>query len=110
MALICMSQPQMDCYIHEKEWNSVIAKITKMPCNNSIWSIIIRLCLGATVYFLWQERNLRIFKDETREWQTVYKIICDNVKARIMGFQVKQSSAMMKAASIWNVQMNIKGT
>lgn len=36
------------------------------PINNSIWSIIQRLVLGASIYFIWQERNSRLFKGDTR--------------------------------------------
>ncbi|GKA96494.1 RNA-directed DNA polymerase, eukaryota, reverse transcriptase zinc-binding domain protein [Tanacetum coccineum] len=37
------------------------------PCLKSIWSIIRRLCLGAAIYFIWQERNFRIFRSQKRE-------------------------------------------
>ncbi|PWA47512.1 RNA-directed DNA polymerase, eukaryota, Reverse transcriptase zinc-binding domain protein [Artemisia annua] len=32
------------------------------PMNKSIWSIIHRLVIGAVVYVIWQERNVRIFQ------------------------------------------------
>ena len=79
----------MDYPVHEVEWCRIINNLAEKPCSNIIWSVIRRLCLGATIYFLLQERNFRIFKDEDRNWQTIFKIICDNVKTRIMGLRVK---------------------
>nr|GEX77632.1 hypothetical protein [Tanacetum cinerariifolium] len=38
-----------------------VERISILPCKNSIWSIVRRLCLADTVYHLWQARNNMIF-------------------------------------------------
>jgi hypothetical protein len=45
-------------------WAEVVSGISIRIANNSIWSVIQCLVFGAAVYFLWQERNVRIFQND----------------------------------------------
>ena len=38
-------------------WDDVVEALNQHVWNNSIWSVVRRLCLGAIVYFIWVERN-----------------------------------------------------
>ncbi|GJS50256.1 RNA-directed DNA polymerase, eukaryota, reverse transcriptase zinc-binding domain protein [Tanacetum coccineum] len=40
-------------------WAEIISGISIRKANNTLWSIIQRLVLGAAVYFIWRERNFR---------------------------------------------------
>ncbi|GJS94192.1 RNA-directed DNA polymerase, eukaryota, reverse transcriptase zinc-binding domain protein, partial [Tanacetum coccineum] len=77
-------QELMDCHILKVEWLSIVETLAMKPCQNKIWSIVRRLCIGATVYAIWCERNFRIFRNEERDWNVVLQIICDNVKLRLI--------------------------
>ena len=96
----------MGCNIDETQWNNIVTKIVDMPCTNSIWSVVRRLCLGATIYHLWQERNFRLFKNEERSWEAVLLMICETVKVRLMGLKVKRTNAVKNVAALWNVKWN----
>jgi hypothetical protein len=54
----------MEYAIQDLVWGNTVESIANKPCGNNIWSVIRRLCLGATLYFIWQERNFKIFRDE----------------------------------------------
>ncbi|GJR05296.1 hypothetical protein Tco_0528280 [Tanacetum coccineum] len=41
----------------------VVSGIVNKAASNGIWSIIQRLVFGATVYFIWQKRNFRLFNN-----------------------------------------------
>nr|GEY52969.1 hypothetical protein [Tanacetum cinerariifolium] len=43
------------------ERDEVLNKMTVMACNNSIRGILGRIVLAASVYFIWDERNKRVF-------------------------------------------------
>nr|GEX98325.1 hypothetical protein [Tanacetum cinerariifolium] len=88
------------CPINNHSWNDIVGILADKPCLNSIWSIIRRLCLGAAIYFIWQERNFRIFRDQKREWSTVWQLTYDTIKARLMGLTVKKSKAVDDAAAM----------
>nr|GEZ17767.1 hybrid signal transduction histidine kinase M [Tanacetum cinerariifolium] len=60
------SQKLMNTNNLPDSWEDVIQKMSKMKNNNSIWNIVRRISLGSTVYFIWNERNPRLFKGEER--------------------------------------------
>ncbi|GKC32155.1 RNA-directed DNA polymerase, eukaryota, reverse transcriptase zinc-binding domain protein [Tanacetum coccineum] len=42
-------------------WGELVSGIVNKAANDGIWNIIQRLVFGAAVYFIWQERNFRLF-------------------------------------------------
>lgn len=72
------------------------------PLGKSIWSIIQRLVMGATVYFIWQERNLRFFQGKSRNVASLCCIIKEQVRLRLMSLRIKNSLHVIKAAQVWN--------
>ncbi|GJZ76382.1 reverse transcriptase zinc-binding domain-containing protein [Tanacetum coccineum] len=84
-------------------WAQIISDITIRKANNSIWSIIQRLVLGAAVYFIWQERNFRLFRGSIRSAEMVTSMIIDTVRLRLLGLKIKHSCKVLKADVIWNL-------
>ncbi|PWA74489.1 reverse transcriptase domain, Reverse transcriptase zinc-binding domain protein [Artemisia annua] len=91
-------------------WDEIISSISNRPARNSIRSVIQRLVLGASVYFVWQERNLRSFGDSSRSEDELFRTIVDTVRLRIMGLKIKVSKDVLHAAEVWNfpVEKRIK--
>ncbi|PWA53535.1 reverse transcriptase zinc-binding domain-containing protein [Artemisia annua] len=83
-------------------WAQIISSIVNRPAQNSIWSVIQRLVLGASVYFVWQERNLRLFGGHSRTVEELTKIVIDNVRLRLMGLKLKTTPDVIMAAEVWN--------
>nr|GEW25340.1 hypothetical protein [Tanacetum cinerariifolium] len=52
-------------------WGHIVEEMCNLLNNNNIWSIVRRIVLGAMVYFIWQERNNKIFKEEKRDVKTM---------------------------------------
>ncbi|PWA78863.1 RNA-directed DNA polymerase, eukaryota, Reverse transcriptase zinc-binding domain protein [Artemisia annua] len=82
-------------------WAQIISSIVNRPAQNSIWSVIQRLVLGASVYFVWQERNLRLFGVHSRTVEELIKIVIDNVRLRLMGLKLKTTPDVIMAAEVW---------
>lgn len=74
---------------------------------NSIGSVVRRLCLAACVYFVWQERNNRIFKDERRKVSDLFNILCDTVKMRLTSLKMKNSKAIWDTEKEWDVKLHV---
>ena len=70
--------------------------------------MIKKLCLAATVYYIWQERNSRLFTGQKRSAEEMFKTICDEVKAKMVSIKVKQNSNATNAETIWNVKFDRK--
>ena len=82
-------------------WSDIQKYILRRPINKSIWSIMQRLVVGASIYFLWQERNLRMFQGRTRTFDEVCNLIKDTVRLRVMNLSLNASPQVFEAASIW---------
>ncbi|PWA46903.1 reverse transcriptase domain, Reverse transcriptase zinc-binding domain protein [Artemisia annua] len=82
-------------------WPQLISSIVNIPAKNSIWSVIQRLVWGAAVYYIWQERNVRLFGGYSRNENELFKIITDAVRFRIMGLQLKVTPDVISAVKVW---------
>ncbi|MFS7899786.1 putative RNA-directed DNA polymerase [Helianthus anomalus] len=101
-------------------WSDIVPYICNFRSNNSIWSVVNRLTLGAAVYYVWQERNRRIQEEKTRPVDEVFKLIREAVRLRILGLKLMQTAASLQVARVWdlhnmqwlvvkNPQINING-
>lgn len=86
-------------------WHRIIDELSQLKANRNIWSVIRRLVLGATVYFIWQERNTRLFKSNERTEEVLIQNIMDSIKWRIMSFVVKENENVKTVEKKWNVQL-----
>ncbi|GJS82594.1 RNA-directed DNA polymerase, eukaryota, reverse transcriptase zinc-binding domain protein, partial [Tanacetum coccineum] len=94
---IASSWLSLDCKVAD-----VISNGMARPINKSIWSILQRLSLGASVYLIWQERNLRTFQNKHRSEEELCDLIKDVVRLRIIGLNLKASRQVFEAADIWS--------
>ncbi|KAF7154479.1 hypothetical protein RHSIM_Rhsim01G0087700 [Rhododendron simsii] len=49
--------------------------------SKSVYGLIFKLIFAASIYFLWGERNNRIFKAKGMPWQGVFDLIVENLHA-----------------------------
>ena len=79
-----------------------------MPCNNNIMSIMRRLVHAACVYYIWTERNKRIFSNEKKDYKEVLKDIINNIRFKMASLTVKESNMVIEVYKQWQVPMNIR--
>ncbi|GJT46938.1 RNA-directed DNA polymerase, eukaryota, reverse transcriptase zinc-binding domain protein [Tanacetum coccineum] len=77
--------------------------------NDDNMSIIQWLVFAAAVYFVWQERNFRLFRKIERTADRVFDIIMDTVRLRLMGLNIKRSCKVDKVAATWNLTIKDVG-
>ncbi|GJV21102.1 RNA-directed DNA polymerase, eukaryota, reverse transcriptase zinc-binding domain protein [Tanacetum coccineum] len=86
-------------------WDQIINEFKTLPSNKNIWSIVRRLVCGAVVYYIWQERNNRLFKNEKRDRNTIFNIVKETVGMKLIGIKVKDSRTIKEVEKRWNVKM-----
>lgn len=87
-------------------WTDLIVFMQDRPINKSIWSIIQRLVLGSCVYYVWQERNMRIFQQKARTVEQLSELIKKTVRMKLLGLNIRWSRQSAAAASeIWELQL-----
>ena len=89
-------------------WAQIISSVVNIPARNTIWSVIQRLVFGAVVYFIWQERNIRIVSNSYKSEMELFKIIVESIRFRLMGLKIKVTSDVIKASEIWCLPIDKK--
>ena len=72
---------------------------------NSINSVLKRMVLATTVYYIWKERNSRLFTGEMQNKEVVLKIIEEIIRLQLLGLKVKKTTNVEKVARNWLVEM-----
>ncbi|GJU00959.1 hypothetical protein Tco_1111297 [Tanacetum coccineum] len=84
-------------------WENTLDQISKFKNDKSVWTVIKKICFAAAVYYIWQERNMRLFDNHKREAKDLTDILSEEVKARLMSITVKDSESVIQAENAWNV-------
>ncbi|GJV21521.1 hypothetical protein Tco_1370541 [Tanacetum coccineum] len=85
-------------------WMDIVEKVADLPCSNTIRSILRRIILATFVYYIWKERNSRLFTNNKVTAQ-------DNIRLQLLSLKVKDSAQVKLVATEWNIKMNyIKNT
>ncbi|GKB13442.1 RNA-directed DNA polymerase, eukaryota, reverse transcriptase zinc-binding domain protein [Tanacetum coccineum] len=82
----------------------VVESMVSRKGNNNIGNVVDKLILSAAVYFIWQERNFRLFKDECRNEDVLFNLIYDSVRRKLMTVRVKKTSRTDVIASKWKLK------
>ena len=71
-------------------WEDIIEYYSERPCNNSIGSVMRRISLATTVYYIWKERNARLFRGEKQTIEVVMKNIVESIKLQVYSLKIKK--------------------
>ncbi|GKB24652.1 RNA-directed DNA polymerase, eukaryota, reverse transcriptase zinc-binding domain protein [Tanacetum coccineum] len=85
----------------------IVLTISALPCNKNILNITRRIMFAACMYYIWKERNKRIFSNEKRSWKELVNKITKIVRLKLSSLRVKHSSHVNNIADIWKVKMNM---
>ncbi|GJX76581.1 RNA-directed DNA polymerase, eukaryota, reverse transcriptase zinc-binding domain protein [Tanacetum coccineum] len=82
---------------------NTVSKLAARKARSNIWQIVDKIILSTTVYFIWNERNKRIFKGEVRSVAQLVKSIQKCISDILLSFSVKSSGAVLMVARIWGL-------
>ncbi|GJS03712.1 hypothetical protein Tco_0320220 [Tanacetum coccineum] len=68
-------------------------------------SIIAKLVVAATVYFIWQEQNSRLFKNVRRTVTQVIDCIMNLVRLKLLSCRLKKTKGALELIRVWNCPM-----
>ncbi|GJU37161.1 RNA-directed DNA polymerase, eukaryota, reverse transcriptase zinc-binding domain protein [Tanacetum coccineum] len=85
-------------------WHIIVDELIGLPNNKNVWSIVRRLVFGAAVYFIWQERNRRMFQNEKREVKNVVDLIKETVRLKLASFVVKNGRTVRNVEAVWGIK------
>ncbi|XP_071715062.1 uncharacterized protein [Rutidosis leptorrhynchoides] len=84
-------------------WKQTVASMAPLAHRKSVRMVVTKLLLAATVYYLWQERNARCFKQESRSIGKLYEVIYATVRLKIMSLKFKDSDQVRNMKALWRI-------
>lgn len=85
------------------DWGNIAEYMTSNATSKSLIHIIDRLVLATSAYYIWQERNNRLFRNQLRPPETLSKEICDTVRLKLLGIKIKENSNTFGILRKWKI-------
>ncbi|GKE28831.1 homeodomain-like protein [Tanacetum coccineum] len=106
----CQFSSQVWCYVRSLALENVpplmhliLIRLISIAHQRSARSIIGRLVVAATTYFLWSERNNRLFKNSKRSPEEVQDVIMTTVRLKLLSFRFKNPDKVRELLDKWNM-------
>ncbi|KAJ0479479.1 putative RNA-directed DNA polymerase [Helianthus annuus] len=78
----------------DPKWSSIVSWLMTRRRSKTASSYVARLLVGATAYIIWQERNARLFKNQTRPPEAISEVILKIVRYKLMGVKFKSCATV----------------
>ncbi|GKA03094.1 reverse transcriptase domain, reverse transcriptase zinc-binding domain protein [Tanacetum coccineum] len=84
--------------------DDILAFLIPISKGRSVVSIIARVVVATTTYFLWKERNSRLFSKKILSIDNLVESICSTVRLKLVTFKFKKiSSTSRLLLDLWKV-------
>ncbi|XP_071739584.1 uncharacterized protein [Rutidosis leptorrhynchoides] len=85
------------------DWKLCRDVLIPVANRNSSTVVVAKLCYAATVYFIWQERNNRVFKRKAKSVEQLFEMIISNVRLKLMSILFKDSARVHQLKVDWQL-------
>jgi len=91
-------------YVHMNDvspnWSDIVDWLSTQAHSKSSTDIVGRIVVVASTYYIWQERNIRIFRNQTRPPNILSDSIISVNRYKIMGLKLKKTPRVV--AFLWD--------
>lgn len=84
-------------------WSEIVDYATANWTTKSLVHVVNKIVLGSLVYFIWQERNLRLFQHKHRTTNQMVKLIKEEVRLKILGLKIRKNIRVFQTLRLWNI-------
>ncbi|XP_022003143.1 uncharacterized protein LOC110900567 [Helianthus annuus] len=89
-------------------WSSIMQWMETNTNSRTLEHIICKIMVAASTYYIWQERNKRLFSPLQRSAEALSKTITDTVRLRIMGLKIGGQPNYKKIMERWLISKNLE--
>ncbi|GKB32842.1 hypothetical protein Tco_0872243 [Tanacetum coccineum] len=95
----------------DNELRNIVEKLDNMPCTNNIRIVVRKFVISTCVYFIWRERNARLFTNEKKNVKGLIKEIDENMKIQLKNIKTfcDPSLRMMRFWDVYFVPSSENG-
>nr|XP_043613101.1 uncharacterized protein LOC122585066 [Erigeron canadensis] len=83
--------------------DDIIAWLISISSGSSISSVVGRLVFAASAFFVWQERNNRLYSNKMRTTAQIRDVILSTVRSKLHGMKLKDTSAAKRLIEEWKL-------
>nr|GEZ58066.1 hypothetical protein [Tanacetum cinerariifolium] len=105
-----------DCFFSQQIWSRVKhfagvlssgSSLESIAKRRSFKSCVGKLTLAAAAYFVWQERNFRLFKNSKRSIQEVVDCVMSSVRLKLLSCRFKKSKNAVLFSRLWELPLSM---
>ncbi|XP_021979811.1 uncharacterized protein LOC110875927 [Helianthus annuus] len=87
----------------DQKWSSIVSWLKARGRSKTAAHFVSKLVVGATAYVIWQERNARLFRNQTRPPDTIRDTIFKTIRYKLMGVKFRQCSNVARLRGAWGI-------
>ncbi|XP_022003151.1 uncharacterized protein LOC110900574 [Helianthus annuus] len=84
-------------------WNNILSDMLQRRSSKLIANVVAKLCVAAAAYYIWRERNKRLFHNHARPPDMLAQEIIATVRYKLMGMKFKTSAQVTRMLDKWNI-------
>ncbi|XP_022030437.1 uncharacterized protein LOC110931348 [Helianthus annuus] len=88
----------------QAKWDDIVNWLLIRSKSKSAADYISRLGVAASAYFIWQERNARLFKNQLRPPEILSELIIQQVRYKLMGARLKNCDNVRRLLREWEIE------
>ncbi|PWA87733.1 reverse transcriptase domain, Reverse transcriptase zinc-binding domain protein [Artemisia annua] len=92
------------------KWDDIIERMIRVKHDKTIRNVLLRISLAACVYFIWCERNRRLFAKEKIDNKELTVNVINHIRLKLSSLIVRKSAQTTEVSKEWEVIMKIKET
>ncbi|KAI3827752.1 hypothetical protein L1987_01835 [Smallanthus sonchifolius] len=86
-------------------WKSIMASLEQYSRSKSAQNVVRKMVVAASTYFIWQERNNRLFSENKRSSSMIANVILHTVRLKLMSFKVGRNTKNPLMLEKWKTQV-----
>ena len=87
--------------------DAIVTTLIASAKSRSVWSVVSKLLFAATTYFIWKERNSRLFKKQTRSEAQLVDVIKPTVRLKLLSCRFKKTANMIDLVRVWKLSPSL---
>ncbi|XP_021985901.1 uncharacterized protein LOC110882124 [Helianthus annuus] len=87
-------------------WASICAWMERTASSKTTNVIVGKILIAAMTYFIWQERNARLFSHNHKSAEVVTELVKHIVRLKLMGFKFRGSADRNRVLKAWKIYSN----
>nr|XP_043638022.1 uncharacterized protein LOC122609026 [Erigeron canadensis] len=89
------------------DWMSIVAAILPIASKSSVQSVVAKLVLAASTYFIWDERNARLFRQQKRTRDQLIGAIVETVRLKLLTCRFKRTRRVERFLTAWDLPVSL---